>query len=194
MMGIYYAAPLLGPSMGPLAGGILTQLFNWRATFWFLVIFGVLSMASFVTFKDTFRRERSLAYQAALQRIREQTAKAEKNRKEKKEISSTLESQTQTIVEGSDTPSDEKRGEERTAPRSPIPASLVEAGCKISVAHDVKLQDVKLSLRDINPVTPVILILRRRNNLATLIASGIAPLIKSLMLINCTFTRLFLRF
>ena len=36
MMGIYYAAPLLGPSMGPLLGGILTQLFNWRATFWFL--------------------------------------------------------------------------------------------------------------------------------------------------------------
>ena len=26
MMGIYYAAPLLGPSLGPIAGGILTQL------------------------------------------------------------------------------------------------------------------------------------------------------------------------
>ena len=29
MMGIYYAAPLLGPSLGPIAGGILTQLFTF---------------------------------------------------------------------------------------------------------------------------------------------------------------------
>lgn len=28
MMGIFYAAPLLGLSMGPLLGGVLTQLFN----------------------------------------------------------------------------------------------------------------------------------------------------------------------
>jgi len=31
-MGIFYAAPLLGASLGPLLGGILTQAFSWRAS------------------------------------------------------------------------------------------------------------------------------------------------------------------
>ena len=68
MMGIYYSAPLLGPSLGPILGGVLTQGFSWRATFWFLAIFSGLCFVSFIPFKDTFRRERSLTYQAALKR------------------------------------------------------------------------------------------------------------------------------
>ncbi|KAI0919022.1 hypothetical protein AcV5_002046 [Taiwanofungus camphoratus] len=61
MMGIYYCAPLLGPSLGSIIGGALTQGFNWRATFWFL---------------DSFRRERSLTYQLVLKRVQDQqTAK-----------------------------------------------------------------------------------------------------------------------
>ena len=70
MMGIYYSAPLLGPSLGPILGGALTQAFSWRATFWFLAIFVGLCFLSFIPFRDTFRRERSLTYQAALRRRR----------------------------------------------------------------------------------------------------------------------------
>ncbi|KJA20497.1 hypothetical protein HYPSUDRAFT_43203 [Hypholoma sublateritium FD-334 SS-4] len=66
VMGVYYAAPLLGPSLGPIIGGILTQIFSWRATFYFLAIFGGVSLLAFIVFRDTFRRDRSLSYQAAL--------------------------------------------------------------------------------------------------------------------------------
>ncbi|KAJ6596538.1 MFS general substrate transporter [Mycena sp. CBHHK59/15] len=71
-MGIYYAAPLLGPSIGPIVGGALTAAFNWRASFWFLAIFGGLNFLSFLLlFKETFRRERSAIYQRVLrQRLR----------------------------------------------------------------------------------------------------------------------------
>ncbi|KIM29950.1 hypothetical protein M408DRAFT_67165 [Serendipita vermifera MAFF 305830] len=65
MMGIYYAAPLLGPSLGPLIGGAITEAFNWRATFYFLSIIGGIVLLSLLIFHDTFRRERSLTYAAA---------------------------------------------------------------------------------------------------------------------------------
>ena len=70
MMGIYYSAPLLGPSLGPILGGALTQAFSRRATFWFLAIFVGICFLSFIPFRDTFRRERSLTYQTALRRRR----------------------------------------------------------------------------------------------------------------------------
>ncbi|KAI6046713.1 vacuolar DHA amino acid exporter [Pisolithus marmoratus] len=68
-MGIYYCAPLLGPSLGPIIGGVLTQVLSWRATFWFLVIWGGIMFSAFLfLFKDTFRRARSLTYQNILRR------------------------------------------------------------------------------------------------------------------------------
>ncbi|CAG8770552.1 381_t:CDS:2, partial [Acaulospora colombiana] len=39
MMGIFYAAPLVGQSLGPLFG-VLTHIWNWRAAFYFLTIIG----------------------------------------------------------------------------------------------------------------------------------------------------------
>lgn len=36
-LGVYYAAPLLGPSIGPLLGGAITSASSWRSTFYFLV-------------------------------------------------------------------------------------------------------------------------------------------------------------
>lgn len=65
ILGIYYAAPLLGPSLGPLLGGAVTSVWNWRATFFLLAILGGIALCSFFFFPDTFRRERSLTYQAA---------------------------------------------------------------------------------------------------------------------------------
>lgn len=68
-VGVYYCAPLLGPSLGPIIGGVLTQAFSWRAVFWFLVIWGGVIFSAFLAlFKDTFRRERSLTYQNVLRR------------------------------------------------------------------------------------------------------------------------------
>ncbi|KAJ8597216.1 MFS general substrate transporter [Rhizopogon salebrosus TDB-379] len=137
MMGIYYSAPLLGPSLGPIVGGALTQAFEWRAIFWFLVILGGVSVVAFLCFfKDTFRKERSVTYQNVLRgRVREQLVSEPKD--ELQEIS-------------------EKDVE---AQRTVIPASAIK--------------EVKLSITDVNPFPPYISILRRKNNLAILVASGL---------------------
>lgn len=39
-MGIFYLGPLVGPLCSPIIGGALTQGFGWRATMWFLSIYG----------------------------------------------------------------------------------------------------------------------------------------------------------
>jgi MFS family permease len=55
---VYYASPLLGPSLAPLIAGVLTQTLGWRANFWFLAIFAGINFLSFVFFlHDTFRHE-----------------------------------------------------------------------------------------------------------------------------------------
>ncbi|KAL2258185.1 hypothetical protein VTK26DRAFT_8614 [Humicola hyalothermophila] len=39
-MGIFYLGPLMGPLLSPIIGGALVEGFDWRATMWFLSIFG----------------------------------------------------------------------------------------------------------------------------------------------------------
>ncbi len=39
-MGIFYLGPLVGPLCAPIVGGALAQGFGWRATMWFLSIYG----------------------------------------------------------------------------------------------------------------------------------------------------------
>ncbi|KAK4121135.1 MFS general substrate transporter [Parathielavia appendiculata] len=39
-MGIFYLGPLVGPLCAPIIGGALAQGFSWRATMWFLSIYG----------------------------------------------------------------------------------------------------------------------------------------------------------
>lgn len=167
-MGIFYAAPLLGLSMGPLLGGVLTQLFNWRATFWFLAIFGGLSLLSFVLFKDTFRRERSLTYQAALLRMHDANQKMPERHSN---IGNSPElSQKATVVDLQDLPiqKDDKSTQEVTATEADVEGRDGSG----SSARPQVYQDVNLSLRGVNPFTPLVMILRRRNNLAILAASG----------------------
>ena len=91
ILGVYYAAPLLGPALGPLLGGAVTTIWNWRATFFLLTILGAVALCSFFFLNDTFRQERSLTYQAAkkhaIERVRRkaegrvarQTSDPEKN-------------------------------------------------------------------------------------------------------------------
>jgi hypothetical protein len=84
-MGLYYAVPLLGPSLGPVIGGLLTKGFTWRSTFYFLAAFGGLSFCSFLFFPDSYRRERSHIYQAATKRALKR-ALAHHESQEKKRI------------------------------------------------------------------------------------------------------------
>ncbi|KAG2144555.1 vacuolar DHA amino acid exporter [Suillus clintonianus] len=129
MMGIYYSAPLLGPSLGPILGGALTQGLSWRAVFWFLVIWGgIIFLAFLFLFKDTFRKERSVTYQNMLKRrLREQL-----------------------LSEGTD--------------KLDIEAQMV--------IQPSAIEEVKLTIADVNPFPPYWSIVSRMNNLVILTASG----------------------
>ncbi|KIK98548.1 hypothetical protein PAXRUDRAFT_823776 [Paxillus rubicundulus Ve08.2h10] len=151
-MGVYYSAPLLGPSLGPIIGGALTQALSWRAVFWFLVIWGgVIFVAFLFLFNDTFRKERSLAYQNILKRhVREhrftQAAQNEERPASEKKMS-------------------EEGGGEQLTPKD-IEAQPV-------VIPAVAIRDVKLSFADVNPFPPYLRILSRKNNVVILIPSGL---------------------
>src|ERR1700753_2911264 len=58
---------------------VLTKTWSWRATFYFLSALASILFAAFLLFKDTFRKERSLAYQAALARMKSRELVAKRN-------------------------------------------------------------------------------------------------------------------
>ncbi|KAI0028480.1 major facilitator superfamily domain-containing protein [Vararia minispora EC-137] len=150
-MGIYYATQLLGPSLGPLIGGILTQTSSWRATFWFLVAWQGMCLFAFVfIFRDTFRRERSLAYQGALRRRRrehcQKTAKW---------------------------PAFGQRGTS-TATTFDAIANIEAEPAIAGMNSKHTAEDIKLSFADINPLPPLWQVLRRPNNFTMLFSNGLS--------------------
>jgi multidrug resistance protein len=155
MMGVYYSAPLLGPSIGAMLGGGLTQGLSWRAVFWFLVIWGgVILSAFFFLFKDTFRKERSLSYQNVLKR-------RVQDRKLEQEKDST----------GGERPVSEKKTPEDETSGVQTPKGDVEA--RPVVVSTAAIKGVKLSIADVNPFPPFLQILSRRNNVCILTSSGL---------------------
>ncbi|KAF7320829.1 Vacuolar DHA amino acid exporter [Mycena chlorophos] len=159
-MGIYYIAPLLGPSLAPIMGGVLTTAWNWRAPFWFLTVVSGLSLVGMVFFfKDTFRKERSLTYQAVLRtRLAEAQEKARKSE-------SKAASRAVSIAEKPDA-----RVSPPTTPgtNTPLPPDVEKQEPKVAA-----LPTLKLSLRDVNPITPLWIVMRRLNNIVILFASGL---------------------
>ncbi|KAJ3735920.1 vacuolar DHA amino acid exporter [Lentinula guzmanii] len=143
-MGIYYIAPLLGPSLGSILGGGLTTAFTWRGPFYFLAIMGgVVFMSFLLFFKDTFRLERSLTYQSVLKaRLREAPMKK------------TLGVENVKHDDEKVCPDDTKDIEKQVIPSEVIP-------------------EIKLGLADVNPFKPMAFILRRKYNLFMLTASGL---------------------
>ena len=152
-MGVYYSAPLLGPSIGVILGGGLTQGLSWRAVFWFLVIWGgVILSALFFLFKDTFRKERSLTYQNVLKRrIQDRKIAQEKDAAGERPVS-------------------EKNTFENENSGVQTPKGDVEAQPVVVSAFAIK--EIKLSIADVNPFPPFLQILSRRNNVCVLTSSG----------------------
>lgn len=165
-MGIYYIAPLLGPSLGPIFGGALTTGFNWRAPFWFLAIIGGISWLSFVFFKDTFRKERSLIYQNAW-----------KARMQAQAMDLSKRSSNLTVAENpSDEPSHASLSNEKK--ESEVTVTNLDVEAQADLGKPV-VPVIKLSLRDVNPFKPLWLILRRVNNVVMFFATS-AYLISSI--------------
>ncbi|KZT67114.1 MFS general substrate transporter [Daedalea quercina L-15889] len=164
MMGIYLCAPLLGPSLGPMIGGLLTEAFDWRATFWFLVIFTGLCIIPFISFRDTFRRERSLTYQVALRKCRD---------RENRNFETSRGAQ-HSISAPSDSPDDG-----HAEVKSECSSVETKVGDVDLEAHVPKLaegstsKEVRLSFKDVNPIGPMVQVLRCPNNVVIIIASAL---------------------
>lgn len=124
-------------------GGILTSAWGWRAIFWFLaVVAGVMLLAFTFLFQDTFRRERSLTYQSVLKKK----------------------------LRNAQAPSDSKRQVRESDDVNNLNAD-VEKEFRIHALR--KAQDsFELSVSDIDPITPLIQVVRRRNNFLVLLSSG----------------------
>ncbi|OSX56433.1 hypothetical protein POSPLADRAFT_1160028 [Postia placenta MAD-698-R-SB12] len=175
MMGIYLCAPLLGPSLGPIIGGILTQAFNWRATFWFLVIFTGLCAVSFIFFVDTFRHERSMSYQAALKKAMHTPDLAPHAKTDPAHGVDALNKLSET-----EHPVHESQDDTMSAVTTI--AEIPEADTPKGVS--MPAQEVKLTLKDVNPVRPMLQVLRRPNNVVIILASGTILYTASITLAN----------
>lgn len=161
-MGIYYMSLTLATGLGPIFGGVLTQLFHWNGVFWFLAIFSGISVVAFAFgFKDTFRRERSTTYQNVLRHHEKQSEK-------RRAALLMSEASSQTVVEGGAQAEKWKKG------RKPEGVTDVERAEDDDTRSDVlTLEEVKLKMKDVNPLKPMWKVMKRRNNVACLIGSGL---------------------
>lgn len=58
-MSMFYLGPLLGPLVAPIIGGALAQAFDWKATMWFLAIYGLIVLVLLFFFlPETLARKR----------------------------------------------------------------------------------------------------------------------------------------
>ncbi|TRM68571.1 major facilitator superfamily domain-containing protein [Schizophyllum amplum] len=176
-MGIYYMAPLLGPSLAPVLGGVLTTGFNWRAPFWFLVIVSGISLCGFIfLFRDTFRTERSLTYQSILKRRLREAAKAQARRRAREEdatvtgVVKELQSEKGQLSKGE---VDVEDTDVTAVPTPAMPATPAVPDLEKGAVVVTTLPSVKITLRDVNPLPGVLAIVTRPNNLVMLFASGL---------------------
>ena len=151
-LGIYYAVPFIGSSLGPILGGLLAQASSWRVLFWFLAADIATNLVFFVFFfRDTFRKERSLTYQRVLASRR------------------SAESRQSSVVTVSDKSHDLDNKSDGEAKVATAEASAGPASADASPQVET---EIVLSFKDVNPFPPLLLILKRRNNIATLFVSG----------------------
>ncbi|KAF8888470.1 hypothetical protein CPB84DRAFT_1849592 [Gymnopilus junonius] len=134
-------------AIGPLLGGFLTVVRGWRAIFWFISIFGSSIFIAFIfLFKDAFMKECSSTYQSVLKQH----------------------------IQNAPEPPSQDADASITADKS---NAVVDVEKNVEV-ETVDLSQVEatanLSITDVNPIKPLRLILRRKNNLLVLVISGIS--------------------
>lgn len=61
-MGWYYLGPLMGPFLSPILGGVVAQVWGWRATQWVMVIAsGIADMLVLFLLPETLRKQDNIA-------------------------------------------------------------------------------------------------------------------------------------
>jgi hypothetical protein len=142
---------------------VLTDAWTWRATFYILSVLGSILFIAFLLFKDTFRRERSLAYQSAVVRLR-----SRRRAKEKSAAPITNDTGKATSAEN--------KNQEETGPEiqeigkgGQQPSLVNEKNCP---EGSESVKDIKLSLADVNPFPQVVQIMMRKNNIVIYFPSG----------------------
>ncbi|KAL7009568.1 hypothetical protein EMMF5_000475 [Cystobasidiomycetes sp. EMM_F5] len=174
-IGVYYLFPLLGPSLGTLLGGALTLTpAGWRASFWFLVAYGASTFVWTLFFKDTFRKERSLAWTKAMRRAQDAAKAKDAARKAQNGSHSPVRSirmpwSHSRPTSRPDSPTDTPVQAELPTP-SPFDGGR---GLKKVVTESGEEVPVKVHLADINPLSAVGVILRQPANSLAIVASGL---------------------
>ncbi|CAE6440012.1 unnamed protein product [Rhizoctonia solani] len=144
-MGIYFAGPLLGPSIvSTLPPPLLFASYTWR-------------------------RERSTSYQTAKRRaLKERARKSQAGTPARSRAPSPTRSGAVTPTVGANTPAGLVRGHEEKKENCGKEVNAI-----IQYKDAAQEEDIKLSITDINPISPIWNILKERTNLCILFASGL---------------------
>lgn len=201
-MGLFYAMPMLGPSLGSLIGGALGNAWGWRSTQYFLAVWGFCMVIAFLFFPDTWRKERSRIYQKAITDAlkRELKHQAQLEKKRQRKISRGLTSDAPTPA--------------TTAPNSRMTSGVVtpaftEATTDVEAAtgkedgspswwrrhtpawmhrKDKEGAEYRPTLRDVNPLPVMISIWRVPSNTVVLICSGFLFAAQYTIVYTCSVT------
>lgn len=180
-------------------GGALTKASSWRATFYFIAGLAGLQMVrtlnlfdervdrltiplpasqiGFIIYPDTWRKERSLAYQIAVKRSvarafhAQEVAEAKRKRKEAKGLKSS--DPTPAPTRAPSPLSDHHRHVEIEVEKAPGPGQRRWWVVGKRLPPKEATGEFKVSITDINPLRPAMSILRSPVNFAIIVSSGI---------------------
>ncbi|KAK4057455.1 hypothetical protein OIO90_001524 [Microbotryomycetes sp. JL221] len=157
-VGLFYAAPLVAPAIAPLLGGAITSASNWRVTQYVLLGYSGICFLLYLWLPETFRKERSSAWRAAMKR-----AKAH--------------AMTKQLKARSVLPQDAKIASRTTQvnddARQTGFSRLDKVKSVMSLRSNGGDDNIKIHLRDVNPLAATGQVLRCKENFIAIAFSGL---------------------
>lgn len=206
-MGLFYAMPMLGPSLGSLIGGALGNAFGWRSTQYFLAVWGFCMVLAFLFFPDTWRKERSRIYQQAIADAlkRELKAQAAAEKKRQRKLARGLASDAPTpattaphsrATSGAATPAftdatdveAQEQEQEQDGKAEQGPGWWRRHTPQWAHRKDREGAEYRPTLRDVNPLPVMISIWRVPSNTVVLVCSGFLFAAQYTIVYTCSVT------